>query len=396
VPGYEEAQRPTFMLIIVLVGQIAFGLLAMMICLPSMQEWGAIFGAEQATVQLTFSAYVVAYGVLQLVYGPLSDRFGRKVILLIGLAVAIVGSVLAALAPDLPSLIAARFVQGAGGAAGMVVGRSMVQDLFQGPQRTRVMAYIGMAMGVCPPLGTVIGGQVHVRYGWQVNFLLIAGLALVLLVAAWRVIPARQSARPQGTHWLADMGVAYARLAREPVFLLYVGVLAMTTAAFYAFLAGAPVVLGRYGVGPADVGWYIMVIPVTYIFGNYLTSHLIHRQGERRMMALGQAASLGGLGLMVGLALAGFDSPLAFVLPLILLGIGHGFLMPTSLAGTVGVLPALAGSAAAVAGVAQQLMGAGAGYAVGLLPDATPVALGLLMVGLTLCAVTAQVVLHKR
>jgi DHA1 family bicyclomycin/chloramphenicol resistance-like MFS transporter len=384
------------MLIIVLVGQIAFGLLAMMICLPSMQEWGAIFGAEQATVQLTFSAYVVAYGVLQLVYGPLSDRFGRKVILLIGLAVAIVGSVLAALAPDLPSLIAARFVQGAGGAAGMVVGRSMVQDLFQGPQRTRVMAYIGMAMGVCPPLGTVIGGQVHVRYGWQVNFLLIAGLALVLLVAAWRVIPARQSARPQGTHWLADMGVAYARLAREPVFLLYVGVLAMTTAAFYAFLAGAPVVLGRYGVGPADVGWYIMVIPVTYIFGNYLTSHLIHRQGERRMMALGQAASLGGLGLMVGLALAGFDSPLAFVLPLILLGIGHGFLMPTSLAGTVGVLPALAGSAAAVAGVAQQLMGAGAGYAVGLLPDATPVALGLLMVGLTLCAVTAQVVLHKR
>ena len=150
---------PHGFLIANLLAQIAFGLLAMTVCLPSMQEWGAIFGAEQAGVQLTLSGYLVAYGALQLLYGPLSDRHGRKRILMIGLAVAGIGSLLAALAPDLPSLIAARVLQGAGSAAGMVVGRAMVQDLFRGPERTRVMAWVGMTMGFCPPLATVMAAN---------------------------------------------------------------------------------------------------------------------------------------------------------------------------------------------------------------------------------------------
>ncbi|MFT5933443.1 MAG: DHA1 family bicyclomycin/chloramphenicol resistance-like MFS transporter, partial [Hydrogenophaga sp.] len=155
------------MLIANLLSQLAFGLLAMTICLPSMQEWSAIFSSSQAAVQLTFSGFVVAYGLLQLVYGPLSDRWGRKRVLLLGLAVACAGSVMAALAPDLNTLIAARVLQGAGCAAGMVVGRALVQDLFQGPQRTRVMAYVGMAMGLVPPVATVLGGQMHVVLGWR-------------------------------------------------------------------------------------------------------------------------------------------------------------------------------------------------------------------------------------
>ena len=112
-------------------------------------------------------------------YGPLSDRLGRKPVLLAGLALAGVASLLAALAPSLPWLIAARVLQGAGCAAGMVVGRAMVQDLFEGPERTRVMAFVGMAMGLCPPLATIVGGQLHVRLGWQANFVLVAALALL-------------------------------------------------------------------------------------------------------------------------------------------------------------------------------------------------------------------------
>lgn len=384
------------MLIANILGQIAFGLLAMTICLPSMQQWGTIFRAEQAAVQLTFSGFVVAYGVLQLVYGPLSDRYGRKRILMAGLVLAGAGSLLAALAHDLSGLVMARIVQGAGSAASMVVGRSMVQDLFEGPQRTRVMAYIGMTLGLCPPLATILGGQLHVRLGWQANFVLIAAMAAVLLVAAWRVLPAQARAAQRRTHWFGDLLASYARLAREPAFGLYVAILSLTTATFYAFLAGAPIVLAGYGVGPQGVGFYIMVVPVSYIAGNYLTSHLVRHQGERRMMALGQAATLGGLGLMLGLGLTGFDTPLAFALPLALLGIGHGLLMPPSLAGTVGLVPGLAGSAAAVAGLAQQLMGALAGFAVGVLPAGGSVALGLLMMGLTLCALLAQVALHRR
>ena len=385
---------PHGFLIANLLAQIAFGLLAMTVCLPSMQEWGAIFGAEQAGVQLTLSGYLVAYGALQLLYGPLSDRHGRKRILMIGLAVAGIGSLLAALAPDLPSLIAARVLQGAGSAAGMVVGRAMVQDLFRGPERTRVMAWVGMTMGFCPPLATVIGGQLHVALGWQSNFLLVAVLAAVLLVAAWRGLPTREPAAALDTHWLHDMGMAYARLAREPAFLLHVGVVAMTTATFYVFLGGAPIVLGGYGVGPADIGWYIMCVPFAYVAGNFLTSRLIRRQGDRRMMDLGQLLTLAGIALL--LALAGVGSPLAFALPLMLLGIGHGFLMPPTLAGTVGAVPALAGAGAAVAGLMQQLMGALGGYSVGLVSHANTVNLGLLMLAFTLCAMAAQFLLRRR
>jgi DHA1 family bicyclomycin/chloramphenicol resistance-like MFS transporter len=385
---------PHGFLIANLLAQIAFGLLAMTVCLPSMQEWGAIFGAGQAGVQLTLSGYLVAYGALQLLYGPLSDRHGRKRILMIGLAVAGIGSLLAALAPDLPSLIAARVLQGAGSAAGMVVGRAMVQDLFRGPERTRVMAWVGMTMGFCPPLATVIGGQLHVALGWQSNFLLVAVLAAVLLVAAWRGLPTREPAAALDTHWLHDMGMAYARLAREPAFLLHVGVVAMTTATFYVFLGGAPIVLGGYGVGPADIGWYIMCVPFAYVAGNFLTSRLIRRQGDRRMMDLGQLLTLAGIALL--LALAGVGSPLAFALPLMLLGIGHGFLMPPALAGTVGAVPALAGAGAAVAGLMQQLMGALGGYSVGLVSHANTVNLGLLMLAFTLCAMAAQFLLRRR
>ena len=392
-----QTPPPTHALLVAnLLAQLAFGLLAMTICLPSMQEWAGIFGASQASVQLTFSGYVIAYGGLQLLYGPLSDRLGRKNILLFGLFVAGVGSVLAALAPNLGLLTLARVLQGAGSAAGMVVGRAMVQDLFQGPARTRVMAYIGMTMGLCPPLATIIGGQLHVRLGWQSNFVLIAVLAAVLFVAAWRGLPDHQKTTTVQPHWLRAMWASYARLAREPAFILYVALLSMITATFYTFLSGAPIVLGSYGVGPEGIGYYIMSIPLAYIVGNYLTSHLVHRTGERPMMRLGQALTLSGVALMLGLALAGWHSPLAFALPLILLGIGHGFLVPPALAGTVSLVPALAGSAAAVAGLMQQVMGAVGGFTVGLFTHEGAVNLGLLMVGFSLCAALAQWLLHRR
>ena len=379
-----------------LLAQIAFGLLAMTLCLPSMQEWGAIFSTSQADVQLTFSGYVVAYGALQLVYGPLSDRHGRKPILMLGLVVAGLASVMAALANDIATLTAARILQGAGSAASMVVSRSMVQDLFTGPQRTRVMAYIGMALGMCPPLATLMGGQIHVRFGWQTNFVLLAVLAAVLLLAAWWGLPRVAKPAPAPGHWLRAMLSAYARLLREPRFLLYVAILAATTATFYAFLAGAPIVLKGYGIGPDGIGWFIMAVPVSYILGNFMTSRLIAQAGESRVMAWGQALTLGGLVVMLALGLGGVQTALAVALPLLLLGLGHGLLNPPTLAGTVSVLPALAGSAAAVAGLMQQLTGAAGGYLVGLVPHEGAVNLGWMMLGFALTGATAQFFLRRR
>ena len=377
-----------------LLGQIAFGMLLMSLCLPSMQEWGAIFHEEQSRVQLTFGGYVVAFGCMQLLYGPWSDRFGRKRVLLSGLAIAFVGSVLAAMASDMTGLIAARVLQGAGASAGMVVGRAMVQDLFQGPDRTRTMAYVGMAMGMSPPLATLIGGQLHVLVGWQANFVLAAVLSLILMLLAWRGLPVQAVRSSANTHWLKDMGHSYARLAREPAFLLYVGILSFTYATLYAFFSGAPIVLGGYGVGPAQVGWYVACMTVSYIAGSFMASRIVQALGERGIMAWGQGVTLAGVLLMLGLALANIHTSWAFAAPLLFIGVGHGLMVPSTLAGIVGVVPALAGSAAAVAGLMQQLLGAIGGYSVGLVSHDSAANLAWLMLGYSLLALLAQLVLH--
>lgn len=377
-----------------LVLQLAFGLLAMTICLPSMQQWPAIFGASQARVQLTFSGFVAAYGGLQLLYGPLSDRSGRKPVLLAGLVLACIGSLVAAFAPNLEVLTLARVLQGAGSAAGMVVGRAMVQDLFVGHERTRMMAFIGMTMGVCPPLAMLVGGHLHVRLGWQANFALMAALSAILLLAAWWGLPAaKPNAEPRAHRWRELVG-GYVRLARQPAFVLFVVVLSTTTAAFYTFLAGAPIVLAGYGVTPELLGWYIMAVPVAYIFGNMATSRLIRRRGDRFIMRLGQVFTVGGPVLLLILGLAGLRTPLLLALPLVFLGLGHGLLVPPTLAGTVGIVPALAGSAAAVGGLMQQLGGALGAFVVGLFPHEGPVSLALVMLAFAACGLGAQVVLH--
>lgn len=388
---HDPARAATPVLVIsVLLAQIAFGLLAMTLILPSMAEWGRIFGADQAAVQLSFSAYVFAYGASQLVYGPLSDRLGRKPLLLLGLGLAVAGSLLAAFAGSLLTLTLARVVQGVGAAAGAALGRAMVQDLFEGPRRTQIMAYMGMVMGLCPPVAIVVGGQIHVHLGWQGNFVLLAALGLLLGLGVWRVLPERLPLPHGGEHWLRGMARAYARLGREPRFLAYVGITSASVGCFYAFLSGAPLVLREMGVAPDQLGWYMMAVPLFYIVGNFLTSHLVHRIGERRVMLLGQCVTLASLLLVLLLALTGLNSPWALTLPLTLLGIGHGLLMPASLSGTLGVVPALAGAAAAVGGLLQQLMGALAGYAVGWMPHNGAFDLGLLMLAFTLCAGAAQ------
>jgi MFS transporter, DHA1 family, multidrug resistance protein len=378
-----------------LISQLAFGLLAMTICLPSMQDWPATFGASQASVQLTLSAFIAAYGGLQLVWGPWSDRIGRKPLLLAGLVLSCAGSLLAAFAPTLAALTLARVVQGAGCAAGMVIARAMVQDLFTGNERTRVMAFVGMTMGVCPPLATLVGGQLHVRFGWQANFVVIAALAAVLLVSAWWGLPAAQPTQPRaagGSQLLAG----YGRLLREPAFRLYVLLLASTTATFYTFLGGAPIVLKGYGVTPERVGWYIMCIPVAYIVGNLWTSRQVRRSTERRIMAIGQVWTLAGLLLVLVLGLWGARTPMALALPLILLGIGHGLLAPPTLSGTVGLIPALAGSAAAIGGLMQQMSGAFGAFVVGLVPHDGQVNLAILMLAWAACGLGAQLALRSR
>ncbi len=383
----SNTARPPY-LVLNIIAQIVFGLLAMTICLPSLPFWSEAFGESQDMVQLTFSGFVVTYGGFQLLFGPWSDQLGRKKVLIAGLVLALVGTMVAATASQLTALIFGRLLQGAGCAASMVVSRAMVQDHFVGSQRTQVMAFIGMAMGLCPPTATVLGGHLHVWLGWQANFYFIAVLAVILMLAAWKALPESKKSEvdsPRKSHAL-HWGASYFPLLKDLRYLLHVCVLSLTTATFYIFLSGAPLVLNRYGVSPDHMGYYIMCIPIFYIFGNYFTSQWVKHGSEQRLLLLGQSLTLIGLLLMLVLAYANVQHPLAMSLPLMILGLGHGMLMPTALAGTIGIVPGLAGSAAALAGLLQQLMGAWGGYLVGFIGHESAMPLGLLMLGATALA----------
>jgi MFS transporter, DHA1 family, multidrug resistance protein len=389
----SRAVRPA--LVALLLAQMAFGLLAMTLCIPSMQDWPQQFAASQAQVQLTFSLYVAAYGLVQLVYGPLSDRLGRKRVLMGGLFLAVLGSAAAWLADSLEALLWARALQGAGSAAGMVVGRALVQDLFVGRDRTRMMAYVGMTMGLCPPLATLLGGQMHVVWGWRSNFLVLLLLALVLLLAVWRLLPDTRPVLSDTASWWRQAGTSYLRLMGQRSFLLYALILATTSATAYTYFAGAPIVLKAFGVGPQSLGWFIMAVPLPYVLGNVLTSRLIHRYGDRKLMLWGQVGTLAGLVLMLALAIADVRSAWALLVPLAIMGVGHGLLVPPTLSGAVGAVPALAGTAAAISGSLQQLCGAFGGYLVGLVDHQGVLQLSTLMLLMALIALLGHAMLAR-
>ncbi len=154
--------------------------------------------------------------------------------------------------------------------------------------------------------------------------------------------------------------------------------------------------LGGYGVPPQRIGWVIMAVPIAYIFGNLLTMRLVRTLPERTLMLWGQLSTLSGLTLLLALGLAGIHNAVALAGPLLLLGVGHGLLVPPALTGTVGLVPALAGAAAAVTGLVQQLTGALGGFLVGLVPHDGPVALASQMLAWAACGVLAQFVLFGR
>lgn len=389
-PDPSASDRVPPGLIVALFGQMAFGLIAMTLCLPSLQEWPAIFGATQAQVQLTFSGYMLAFGLVQLAYGPLSDRYGRKPLLLTGLAVAAAGSLAAWVAPSLEFLIGARVLQGLGTGAGMVVGRAVVQDLFTGAQRTRMMAFVGMTMGLCPPVASLVGGYLHTHLGWRSNFALATALALLMLLAVWRQLPSRpRPALASEQPWWAQLPASYRRLLADRTFLLFAVMLAAGTTVAHSYFAGAPIVLREYGIGPDRMGWYIMAVPIPYMIGNALTTRLAHRLGDWRLMAAGHSMNVAGLVLMATLSLAGWNHPLTLALPMIIVGIGHGLMIPPMLSRAVSLLPGLAGSASALGGALQQAMGAMGAYAVGVVPHHGSLSLALVMLTPALCGLAA-------
>jgi DHA1 family bicyclomycin/chloramphenicol resistance-like MFS transporter len=388
----EMPRGGTASLLAVLIAATALGPLSLNIFIPSMPGLLTAFDTDYGTVQLVLTLYLVGLAGAQLVHGPLSDRFGRRPVMLGGLALHLVGSVACLAAPTIGWLIAGRIVQAIGGCVGLVLGRAIVRDLFDRDRTASVLAYITMAMMVAPMLGPTIGGFLDVWFGWRSSFAFVLGVGALLAAATWKWLPETlaQPAEGSGFHTiLPDFG----RLLRQRVFCGYSLQIACTALTFMAFLGGAPYITVRLlDRPPSDYGLYFIPIAAAYSVANLAAARITPRLGIDRMITLGVLITVAGAMVGVVLHLAGPPSMLTYFGPMTLIAFGHGFCLPTGFAGAVSVEPRLAGAAAGLSGFLQMSTGAAASYVIGILmvDDAGPMVFAVL-IG-TLAATAAHVV----
>lgn len=351
-------QKPLPPPIWILIVATATGPLALNIFVPSMPGLVGAFQTDYATVQLALTLYLVAVGVAQLGYGPISDRFGRRPALIGGLVVYFVANVACMFAWSIESLIAARVLQAIGGCAGMVLGRAIVRDVYDRDRAASAIAIITMAMAVAPAMGPAIGGLIDARFGWQATFLVPMAVGLVVLVGATMRLN-ETNVNPIPSIDVTAMLRNYASLLRSRAYIGYAANTAMSVGAFFSFIAGAPyVMIEVLRQGPEVYGFYFVLISIGYMTGNFLASRLSSKLGVDRMIPLGVGVSLCGAVPGFALAVSGVVTPLSVFLPMCLVAVGNGLSQPNGISGAVSVNPSIAGAASGLMGFGQMVIGA--------------------------------------
>ncbi len=382
--------RPgTFALTALLAGLSAVGPLTTDMYLPSLPDIARLLDATTAQGQLTISSYLVGFAVGQIVYGPVSDRHGRKPVLLGAVALYGVASLACALSSSIDMLIAARFVQAFGGSGGIVLARAIVRDLYAGSRAGRELSVIGAVMALAPVLAPIAGGILQTGLGWRSVFLTLVLVALIgAAVAVW-LLPETLAQRAAEPVSLASMASSYAIVARNPAYLAYMGLASLSYAGLFAWISAASFVLQNiYGLTPLLFGFIFAVGSVGYGIGSTLSARLTHNFGIDGILGFGGiAVALGGL-IMLGAVAAGLDSAAVLVLSMAVYLAGLGMVLPQSIAGALTPFPERAGAASSLLGFIQQSIAALCGALVGVLlgENAWPLAIAVALAG---CATLA-------
>jgi MFS transporter, DHA1 family, multidrug resistance protein len=366
-----------------LTALVALGPLSTDLYLPSLPGLLRYFQSDIAEVQLTLSVFLLGLAAGQLVYGPLSDRFGRRPVLLAGLVLYAGASVAGALAPSVPTLIAARFVQATGACAGPVICRAIVRDVHGREGAARVLSYMGAAMALAPALGPILGGFVESWLGWRGNFgIMIAYGALGLALTA-AILPetAPHRGEPVGIDGLLR---GYLSLFRSRGYFGFVLLSALAYGGIFSFISGSSFIfVDILGLKPELYGVCFGAIVLGYIAGAINSGRLSRKLGIERLLWLGGwFSAAGGLLLAASVAIEGATLP-GILLPTTVYMIGTGLVLPNAMAGAIGPYPRIAGTASALLGFVQMGLAAGIGAAIGHLADGTarPMAAGIALCG---------------
>jgi DHA1 family bicyclomycin/chloramphenicol resistance-like MFS transporter len=351
-------QPGTFALTLLLAMLTALGPLSMDMYLPSLPDIAHVLAAPTARVQLTVSSYLIGFAVGQMIYGPLSDRHGRRPVLLAALALYVASTLVCAATQSVDPLIGARFLQGIGGSGSIVLARAIVRDLYSGVRAARELSLMGSISAFAPIVAPMIGGVFQTAFGWRASFIFMCGAAVVATVLAARLLPETLRQRSDRPISLFSIMRGYGSVLRHRGFLVYLGILTLSYAGLFAWVSGASVILQSvYGLSSVTFGFTFALGAAGYMLGATIAARLVVRLGLDRTMGMGvMVLAAGGLALAAVVA-AGIPG-VWLVAAMALYLAGLGLAMPQAMAGALTPFPDRAGTAASLMGLVQQTVAA--------------------------------------
>ena len=331
-------------------------------------------------VNLTLTGFLLGFAVCQMVFGPMSDRFGRRPVLFVGLGLYLAASLLCAFASTIAALIIGRVLQGMAACAGPVLGRAIVRDIY-GPGRTAAaMAYIGAALAISPAVAPIIGGYLQVWFGWRSAFAFLVVVGALIFAASWLLLTETSPRAPGSDANTPGLLRSCALLLRDRRYLGYTLVVSFIFAGLMAFAAGGPFVfIDLLGMSPEHYGMLSIFIVAGFLVGSIAAGRLTGRVRLNRLILIGLLASLLGGGLMAGVAALAPLSVAGVITPMAIFSAGLGVALPTGIAGAMAPFPQMAGAASALLGFIQMLVAAAASYAVGVLPQASALPMAMVI-----------------
>ncbi|SOD99088.1 multidrug effflux MFS transporter [Caenispirillum bisanense] len=377
----------SFPVAVLLTALVAFGPMSTDLYLPSLPDMTRAFDTSVSMVQLTLSVFAAGFAFGMLVYGPLSDRFGRRPLLIGGAALYVAASVVCMVAPSIEALLVGRFLQAIGACAGPVIGRAVVRDVYDRTEAARMLSYMASAMALAPAVAPMIGGALHAGFGWRANFVALTVFGIAVTVATWAMLRETNAHRDPLATRPSRLAANFGYLLKSRVFMGHTLCVALGFAGLFSFISGSSfVVIDVLGVDPQYFGFAFMAVVVGYITGAFGGGRLSGRLGIERLLAFGSlVAALAGVAA-AGLAWAGVETVVAVILPVSIYFFGAAVLMPNGTAGAISPFPRMAGTASSLLGFLQMGAGALTGWLVGLLHDGTT---RVMTTSMALCGVAA-------
>jgi len=356
----------TFALTALLALLTTIGPLSVDMYLPSLPAIGRELAATPAQVQLTLSIYVVGFATGQIAYGPLSDRHGRRPVLLAALALFGVATLACAFAPSIETLVIARFLEGLGGSGSVALALAIVRDLYAGPRAARELSLMAAIMGLAPMVAPLIGSGLQIGFGWRANFVVLLAIGFVAAAVVWRRLPETLTVPALEPVSILSVMRTYRTFLHNRAFLAHLGIVTFGFMGLFAWISGASFVLQDvYGLSTFEFGLAFAVGSTGYMIGTILAAGIVTDLGLDRTIGLGAVALAAGGLAMVAAVILNLGPAMSLVLPAALYLIGFGLAKPQALAGAMSPFPGHAGAASSVIGFVQQSSAAVIGAVVG-------------------------------